>query len=154
MKKLAAFIPVLLFMACGGGDDNKKGPEDFDPVLSRVSNDTLIVSGNAAVFYEQDSITIEKQRKQNEADFTAGLEDYHMYLDSVQRFLATVKDKTASVDAKGQKFIKFIKSDNSSTLVKIDTIPTLWGLYLFTPTKEPEEVDMTDIKNSYEKYYR
>ncbi len=153
MKLSNVLFAAIILFGCGSNKSNDK-IVDTDPVLSTVNGDTLIVNGEAAVFYEQDSLKLEAEKQKNEADFTAGIEAYHMYLDSTQRFLDSVKSKTPTLNAKGNKFIKFVKSDNTATVIKIDSLQTYWGLYLFTPSKSPEEADMTDIRTSYTKYYK
>lgn len=151
MKRVAACIPFFLFLACNSAED-KKAPADTDSVLYTVKGDTTIINGDAAVFYEQDSTKVEAEKSKNAADFTLGLEDYHMYLDSTNRFLDSIK--LAKVDAKGSRFIKFVKRNNSVSVIKVDSLPTLWGVYLFTPAKDPEEADMTDMQGSYKNYFK
>ena len=153
MKISNVLFAGIIFLGCGTNKPDN-AVVTTSPVLSVISGDTLIVNGDAAVYYEQDSLKLENEKMKNEGDFMVGLEDYHVYVDSTNRFLDSVKAKLPTLNAKGSKFIKFVKSNNTAAVIKIDSLQQYWGLYFFTPSKDPVEADMTDIRAHYAKYFK
>ena len=125
---------------------------DASAINSR-NNDTLIVDRQGAVFIEPDSLGIEKRKKQiGEKNFYIGADDYLFYMHTSHDFLDSVKLKIRY--AKDKKFVKFIRSDQTEQIIKLDTLPELWSVYLFDPTKKAKQVDMTIIDEEYKSYFQ
>jgi hypothetical protein len=117
------------------------------------NSDTLIVDRPAAVFIEPDSLQIEKRKKQvGEEDFYTGADDYLFYMSTAHEFLDSVKLTTFS--AKDKRFIKFINSDKTHQVIRLDKLDELWSVYFFDPTKKAKQVDMTTIDEEYRSYFR
>jgi hypothetical protein len=57
-------------------------------------------------------------------------------------------------DCKDKKFLKFISSDKSETLIKLDTLAELWGIYLFDPGKKPKLMKSLEIGDEFNNYFR
>jgi hypothetical protein len=57
------------------------------------------------------------------------------------------------IDAKDNKYLKFIRFNKVQNIVKMDTLPELWGIYLFNPSKKEKLVDMTMIDEEYKNYF-
>jgi hypothetical protein len=122
-------------------------------VATTANNDTLIVDKQAAVFIEPDSLRIEKRKKQiGEEDFYMGADDYLFYMNTAHEFLDSIKLTT--LNAKEKKFIKFIRSDKTQQVIKLDKLPELWSIYFFDPTKKAKQVDMTLIDEEYKRYFK
>ena len=122
--------------------------------LATVDNsDTLTIARKAAVFYSPDSIQIAKRKKEiGEDDFYVGADDYLYYLNISYTFLDSVK--LPILDAKDKKYLKFIRDNKSQTIIRLDTLPELWGIYFFNPGKKEKLVDMMDINEEYNSYFR
>ena len=117
------------------------------------NNDTLIVDRQAAVFIEPDTLQIEKRKKQvGEEDFYTGADDYLFYMNTAHEFLDSVKLTT--LNTKDKKFIKFITSDKTQQVIRLDKLDELWSIYFFEPTKKAKQVDMTIIDEEYKSYFR
>lgn len=118
-----------------------------------LNDDTLIVDRQAAVFIEPDRLQIEKRKKQvGEEDFYVGADDYLFYMNTAHEFLDSVKLTTLS--AKDKKFIKFVHSDKTQKVIRLDKLDELWSIYFFDPTKKAKQVDMTIIDEEYKSYFR
>ena len=71
-----------------------------------TSTDTLIIDRKVAVFYQPDSMQMEKRMQQvGEADFRAGMDDYIYYINTSAEYLN--KQNINEIDAKNKKFLKF-----------------------------------------------
>jgi len=157
---LASF--AFFIFSCSNTGDGKhnniaKDSTPPKPVAANIANisvkDTLIVSATSAVFYYPDSAQIERRKKEiGEDTFYIGADDYAFYLDQCYNYFKGVELKTT--EAKEVKYIKFVKADNTSTWVKLDTLPDLWGVFLFKPQKEPRLADMIAIEDDYKDYYK
>jgi hypothetical protein len=118
-----------------------------------ANSDTLIVDRQAAVFIEPDSLQIERRKKLvGEENFYIGADDYLFYLNIAGQFLDSVKLTT--LNAKDKKYLKFVGSDNSQQLIRLDKLDELWSIYFFDPTKKAKQVDMTTIDEEYKSYFR
>jgi len=118
-----------------------------------LNNDTLIINTVSAVFTEPDSLQIDARKKAaGDDDFYAGADDYMFHLNSAHEFLKSIKLKT--VIAKDKKFIKFVSSDNTAHLIRLDTLPELWNVYLFDPKKKAKQIDITVIDEEYTSYFK
>ena len=118
-----------------------------------ANNDTLIVDRQSAVFIEPDSLRIERLKNQvGEEDFYIGADDDLFYVHTSHEFLDSVKLKT--LIAKDKKFLRFICSDQTEQVIRLDKLPELWSIYFFDPTKKAKQVDMTIIDEEYKSYFQ
>jgi hypothetical protein len=116
-------------------------------------SDTLTIEEKSAVFFQPDSLQIERRKKKaGETDFYAGADDYIFYMNSALQFLDSVKLKT--VEARDKKFLRFVGRDASQQLIRIDTLPELWGMFFFEPSKTARLANVLDIDQSYSSYYK
>ncbi|HET7897700.1 MAG TPA: hypothetical protein VFL47_08520, partial [Flavisolibacter sp.] len=123
------------------------------PQLPPLDRDTLTIDRKAAVFYQPDSLQMEKRMKQvGEADFRAGADDYIFYVNRSAEYLE--KHGLPVLDAKNKKYLKFVSVDKQTQVIKLDSLEELWGMYLFEPKKKPYAADMTVIEDEYKKYYK
>ncbi len=114
--------------------------------------DTLLITSKAAVFFQPDSLTIAgRLTGKDSEDFRMGMDDYLFSLNESLEFLK--EQKLSVIDAFHSKYILFKGNDNSF-VVKIDSLPELWGLYLFEPGKQPLYADITDIETEYGRYFK
>lgn len=120
---------------------------------SPLNADTLIVTSKAAVFYQPDSVQIERRMKEvGEEEFRMGMDDYLFYMNESWTYLK--QQGIPVVEARSKKWIKFISANNKIQLVRLDTVPELWGVYLFDPAKSPYPADMTNMEEAYRSYYK
>ena len=118
---------------------------------SLLEGDTLTIAKTAAVFYQPDSLQIQKRMKQvGETDFRIGMDDYIYSVNTSVEFLQ--KQGLPVFDAKSKKYLKFVSPGKEAQIVRPDTLQELWGMYLFDPKKKPLAVDMTVIEDEYKNY--
>lgn len=120
---------------------------------SPLDTDTLTIDKKAAVFYQPDSLQMEKRMKQvGEADFRVGADDYIYYVNTSAEYLE--KQGLRVLDAKNKKYLKFVLADKRVQVIKLDTLEEFWGMYLFDPKKNAHAADMTIIEDEYKNYYK
>ena len=150
---LLSLIVSLTVTFC---NDNSK--EQQSEIASKINeaipnSDTLIISEKSAIFYQPDSMQIEKRKKEvGEENFYIGIDDYAFYINSSFEFLDSIKQPV--IEVVGKKVLKFIYSNKQTEVIKLDTLPELWGMYFFSPEKMPRLVDMTIIEEEYKNYFK
>ncbi|HWR33942.1 MAG TPA: hypothetical protein VN451_10460 [Chitinophagaceae bacterium] len=158
MKILLLLSSATLFTACSN-KSNKDKATAKDSLVQTTSTipsnnmDTLTIDKNAAVFYSPDSAQMEKWKKTvGEKDFETVADDWSFYMNSTSEYLQTTT--TPVENASDKKVLKFVKTDKSITLVRLDTLSNYWGVYLFTPAKEPKYADLTMMQDEYKSYFK
>ncbi len=154
MKNTFRFIPLLILLAaCKNQEVKKELPNPIPEISTNLNTDTLVVRDRVAVFYEPDTLRITKRKKEvGEQDFYTGADDYLYYMHLSREFIDSVKLPILTI--KNKKFIKFISNDSSKQLVIIDTLPELWGVYFFDPSKKSKQVDIISIADEYSNYFK
>jgi hypothetical protein len=117
-----------------------------------TNSDTLIVDKPAAVLYEADSTKMEREKKKiGEGDFNTTADDYVYYLGESQAFLDSVK--LPVLTTRDKKYIKFVGIDRTSEIIRLDTVPELWCIYFFHPSKHYLKTDFTETQDQYRSYF-
>ena len=153
----------VCFCACAVNDKPKEAASSIQDTLLKADKidegklledrDTLRVTKVAAVFYEPDSVQMEARKKEiGEENFIIGADDYLFYLQTASEYLE--KQRVPLVPAQNKKFVQFIGANNQVTLVRLDTLPELWGIFIFDPGKLPKAIDMTNVEEEYKTYYQ
>ena len=130
---------------------NRKTSKEI--LISENKSDTLIVEKITAIIYSPTESSVEKRMKEvREEDFYNGADDYLFYLSESKNIIE--KQKIKIVRTKNNKILKFISSDKSVTLVKLNLEDELWGIYLFDPKLKPKKINMTDTEEEVKNYIK
>jgi hypothetical protein len=151
MKK----IIILFFLAasCTTEPDQKTENVAASNVPASVNTDTLDISLTTAVMYEPDSGAIAKRKKEiGEENFLIGADDYLNYMHLSSEFFE--KEKFNIIHAKTKNVLRFTLSNGSKNIIRLDTVPELWGVYLFSPGQHPKLIDMTVTEDEYKTYFK
>ena len=150
---IISLYSILLLKFCGTTDKKTDVLKQSVSVnINKEKIDTITINEKAAVLYRPDTSQIDKRKKQvGEEGFYVGADDYLFSMHTANDYLDSMKLKV--FDVEGEKILKFIMKDNTQELIKLDTLPELWGVYLFDPEKKPKLVDMTMISEEYKNYY-
>jgi len=155
--RIRLFVLILAgLVICSCGNNDQKANEttlQTKPQQQPIANsnsDTLLISAKSAVFFQPDSSVIAKRIEED--DFRAGADDYIYYINESADYLE--KQGLPVIDAKGRKYIKFIWGTQSTQLVKLDTLPDMWGMFLFDAKQPPLYAEIVEIENDYKKYFQ
>jgi hypothetical protein len=155
--KCILIFQMLFIIACRDHQNNTHSQSSL-PVKKKVGrprlySDTLTVDKRAAVFYDPDTMQIEKRKKQiGEQDFQTGLDDYAYYINESITFLEQNHLQVLRTDDKN--FIRFVRDNGDVRLIKKDTLPDLWGIFLFDPGKDVYQADILDMEKEYHTYFQ
>ncbi|MFC0517457.1 hypothetical protein ACFFGT_24815 [Mucilaginibacter angelicae] len=105
-----------------------------------------------AVITQADISAINRQKKQSGDDFYVGADDDVYYSGVSEEFLHGKHVKVLYTDHK-TRYVKFIKNNGTSSMLKLDTLPGVFNIYLFKPSTAPYHADMTTIEDEYKRYF-
>ncbi len=142
---------LLVLIACNQPNTNSSTLPSKKS--NTISKDTLIVNTKAAIFFIQDSTQIELRKKStNEDDFYVVADDAMYYLSLAREFVHSIK--LNKIELSNEKFIQFIEGNKNRTLIKIDTLKALCGVYFFESSQKPYLIDLTNPKEEYRNYFK
>jgi len=116
----------------------KKPPSSFD--------DTVIINGPSAVFYNPDSLQLTKIKSVNETNVYATItHDCFYQMQNARNVIRQYWPQVRVVEVIKARFLQFVKKDKSKIYIDLNAKNDICGLFLFDPAKEPELADMPNI---------
>jgi hypothetical protein len=154
---------VVFCLSCSSKNNRQQTPKQEKinkPIQSVASkppekenSDTLIVTTKTAVFYFPNKGQLVRMKKAvGEENFHIGQDDYLSALHTAYDFLDS--NKIPIVEAKDKKYVKFIRSDFTFTIIKLETLAELWGIYFFDPSKKEKLIDINMPEEEYLNYFQ
>lgn len=117
-------------------------------------HDSLIITTSTAVFFEPDSVQMEKIRSVNEPGIFESLTHECYYQMRNARLVIQRNRPDISIKAALKVRWLIFKKSNGSITVDLDEINNICGIYLFDGVKDPIRVDMTNIDSELGFYFR
>ena len=151
-------ITCSLF-SCNEPSDKKRKPlkpsaakQVTKPSLRPIA-DTFTINSKTAVSFSPDKATVEKKKKEwGKENFMVSADDYQFYMNQSIEFIR--KQKLTLVDAGNARYLKFVYPNHTTTIIRRDTVPELWGIYFFKPGNTPFLVDLTQTPKDFKAYFR
>lgn len=130
------------------GLSTKKPPSSF--------TDTLFITGFSAVFYNPDSLQLEKIKAANPNNvFESMVHDCYFQMRNARMVLKKHWPSVKIIETSRNRFLSFIKDKElGSSTVDLNTNGDMCGLYLFNGTKAPLVIDMTNIETGLADYFK
>ena len=163
MKRLSgSYIILLLLLACRHQsgkkneipNDNSKKEHKSLAKPPTIFSDTLKIDSQAAVFYYPDSLQLEKIRARlDTSTFDAIMHEYFYQLSYVHKVLNEYRPRINIVEARNVRYLLFIKADESSELIDLDTKFDPYGLLVFDPQKSPSHLELTNAESEIGFYF-
>jgi hypothetical protein len=161
MKRLLVSYAILLFLlSCHqsaknevSNDDTKK--EDKQMIKPpTIFSDTLKIDSQAAVFYYPDSLQLEKIKAGlDTSTFDAIMHEYFYQVRYVHNVLNEYRPRINIVEARKVRYLLFIKADESSEIIDLDTKYDPYGLFIFDPKKNPRQLELTNAASEIGFYF-
>ena len=160
----SAFAVGAFLLACSGESSSSKNKEqdlnktDTIPVVYRKPpssfNDTFIIYLRAAVFYNPDSLQLEKIKKNTPKNiFESNVHDCFYQMRNAQIVLKKYWPQIHIIETSRARYLLFIKSDNNKIHIDLNTKGDMCGIFLFDRKKEPELIDMMNIDTALGFYF-
>jgi hypothetical protein len=128
-------------------DIRKKPPSSFQ--------DSMFIKSRAAVFFEPDSLQMEKIKGVYEKMIFESLTHECYYKMNYARKVLDMNWKGLPVKLASKfRWLIFRKSTGKDSIIDLNNINYICGVYLFDPQKNPILTDMTSIDTQLDFYFR
>jgi hypothetical protein len=156
------FSAIELLPGCNRSNKNKIiDSQKNAPVTVNLSKppssftDTLVITSLSAIFYNPDSLQLEKIKgilKKNE--FESLTHEYFYQMRNARMELKEYWPQIKIVESTKARFLLFIKADKTKELVDLNTYQEFSGMILYDPSKEPAPIDMMNMGTEVANYLK
>lgn len=160
-----AFIYLIFLFACsnpGTSDKNnlqeQKKSEAPGVVYRKPPSsfgDTIVITSNAAVFFNPDSFQLEKIKAvTKKMVYESNVHDCFYQMRNARMVLKKYWPKIRITEIFKARYLLFIKADKSKLFIDLNTQNDQCGTFLFDPRKTPLLVDMMNIGTELDFYFK
>ena len=151
---VTAFTAPALLLACSGTSKKNKQPEPKHTAAITIVykkppssfSDTIIITGSTAVFYNADSLQLEKIKTvTKKMVYESNVHDCFYQMRNARLVLKKYWPLIQITEVSKARFLLFISSDKSKKWIDINTQNDQCGIFLFDDRKNPKLVDMMNI---------
>lgn len=129
--------------------------KNYKPKPPATYTDTLIIKFTAAVFYHPDSLQLLKIKLQTDSMiFDGSMHEFFYQMRNARMVIQKTWPGLKITEAKKCRYILFIKKDNSTECVDLDTKPDACGLLVFNQKKSSLIVDMMNVETEVSFYLK
>jgi hypothetical protein len=115
--------------------------------------DTMMIDKRSAVFYTPDSLQMERRIQQiGEDTFRMGMGDYLQIMNEAATYLESAK--LPLVFANEKRLLIFKNEKGLVQMINTDTLPDMWGIYLFDPSRQSKFIDIGEAEKEYKAYFK
>jgi hypothetical protein len=116
--------------------------------------DTLVIPPVSVVFYEPDSIQLDKIRTANDPSvFSAAMHEFEFQIRNARHFLKTYKPRLRILEARNVRYLQFIGGEHTM-VIDLDTRNDACGMYLFDGRQPPHPADMMNVETEVPGYFQ
>jgi hypothetical protein len=153
----------LLAMSCRDGSsqngyDQKKTESTKRDIRKKPASsfqDSLLIESRSVVFFEPDSLQMEKIKSVNEKMIFESLtHDCFYQMQNARKVLEMNWKGMQVMLASKIRWLVFRKSNGADSIIDLNNINNICGIYLFDPQKNPVQIDMTNIDTQLDFYFR
>ncbi len=157
-----AFVLQLLFSCSGDNKKNNKADNNNQRISTETRlvkppssfSDTLIITTAAAVFYNPDSLQLEKIKLIFKPNiFESVTHEKFFQMRNARIELKKYWPRLLIIETSKARYLKFLKADKSNTVIDLNTKGDISGIFLFDPMKEPLLIDMMNVDTELGFYY-
>jgi hypothetical protein len=151
------YLSLLVSCAEKAGSNKQEKQQESLPAKTKpgaTGSDSLRVNAASVIFFEPDSIQLEKIRQITEDRiFKSNVHDFEFQSYTVKMYVKKNRPDLKVFRAKNFRYIVFVKSDNRNEVIDLDKIADAWGMYVFDPKKEPQLSDMMNVDTEIPRYF-
>ena len=149
----------MIFFACTQINKNKneqqKVPHKSAPIQKPPSTfeDTLKINASAAVFFEPDSVQLQKIKQvTSEPVFKSTMHEYKYQIINAHKFLKHYWPQLKIIHARNVRFLAFCKKDKVKITIDLNKQDPC-GMFVFDRTKAPLLIDMMNVETQVPRYF-
>ncbi|MFI5152845.1 MAG: hypothetical protein ACHQET_05890 [Chitinophagales bacterium] len=156
---------VIIFFVCSCSQSPEKNNRQTNknevskpPIIKKPPSsfgDTAIIDRESAVFYNPDTLQMEKIKSVNEERVYATItHDCYYQMQNARNVIRQYWPRIRIVEVIKARYLLFIRQDKSKMCIDLNAKNDICGLFLFDPRKDPELVDMPNIDSFLGFYFR
>jgi len=157
-----SMIVLAIHSGCAGNPENKikehtgnTGENTVIPKPASSYQDSLVITTLAAVFYNPDSLQLEKIKAINKkATFESMQHELFYQMRNARIVLKKYWPHIQVIETNKARYLVFVKADKSRKTVDLDAKNDMSGIFLFNMKKDPELIDMMNIDTALEFYFK
>jgi hypothetical protein len=169
MKRISAFILLVsAFLFITGyliscSEEHKKNnpfkniTEKKDTIIRKPPSsfsDTLVINFPSAVFYNPDSLQLEKIKKVTlKNEYETEVHNCFYLMRNAHLEIKKYWPEIHIIETSVNRYLLFVKADKNKTCIDLNSKGDMCGIFLFDGKKEPELADMMNIDTALEFYF-
>jgi len=151
-----------IFFECNRNPDNKGNPQKKTipqtPFLLKPPSsftDTQVIKFSSAVFYNPDSLQLEKIKSINKKmTFESLTHDCFYQMRNARMVLKKYWPKIQIIETSKARYLLFIKDDERKICIDLNSKNDICGVFLFESDKDPQLIDMMNIDTELGFYFK
>jgi hypothetical protein len=117
--------------------------------------DTIIIQSASAVFYNPDSLQLEKIKKTTPPNiFESDVHNCFFQMRNARIVLKKYWPQLQIIETSKARYLLFVKKDKTRLRIDLDSQAEMCGIFLFDGKKAPELIDMMNIDTALEYYFK
>lgn len=117
--------------------------------------DTLIIQNPSAVFYNPDSVQLDKIRSINKKMiFESLMHDCFFQMRNARLVLQKYWPRIRIIETSKARYLLFIKADKTKTIIDLNSKNDICGIFLFDSKQDPELIDMMNVDTELGFYFK
>ena len=125
----------------------KKPPSSF--------NDTLVINNVSAVFYNPDSLQLDKMKSiLRKEEYDTEVHNCFYLMRNARNVMKRYWPRINIIETSRARYLLFVKADKSNVCLDLNTKNDMCGIFLFDMKKNPELVDMMNIDTALRFYFK
>jgi hypothetical protein len=168
MKIVRRYPPIIWYLllvifisSCSNAPKKEKAIEHKDENKKQTLNkptstsqDTLKITVASAVFYHPDSLQLQKIKEiTDERIYEGQMHEFFFQMRNARIVLTKNWKKIKIIEAKNTRYLLFIMKGLKHVIIDLNEKNDPYGLFLFTPDKEPHFADMMNIDTELPFYF-
>jgi hypothetical protein len=155
---------LLIFLVCSCSQSPEKNNRQVKkdqvlnpPIVKKPPSsygDTVLINSESAVFYNPDSLQMEKIKSVNEERIYATItHDCYYQMQNARNVIRQHWPRITIIEVIKARYLLFVKKDKTKMCIDLNAKNNICGLFLFDPKKDPEPADMPNINTSLGFYF-
>ena len=163
LRVLPLIFVFIHFYSCINTGSSKKNKTEIPANSHAVQykkpssgfSDTLVINKVSAVFYNPDSLQLNRiQAITKKEIYETDVHNCFYLMRNARMVLKKYWPHIHIIESSEYRYLLFIKADNSQTCIDLDTKEDMCGILLFDRKKEPELIDMMNIDTALGFYFK
>lgn len=117
--------------------------------------DTLKINSACAVFYQPDSLQVQKIKAVTDPGiFASNMHEFFYQQRNARMYLKKYWPGIKTIEVNNKRFLLFLKAGKTTGLIDLDKISDSHGLFVFDGKQAPLRIDMMNIETQVPDYFK